>query len=201
MTDARPATDARRRIEVCLLVLGAIGLLAFGYLCLGFHSALPQVDPRRATEGAKDTEFGLGGTWTVLVLISSLTLILISGLATTDLRSSRGTLRGAIAQGLGGSVVACWSVAIPKLTSSFYFTGTDDSCTYAGCWPLHQQEFASAVPGVLTGMVMLVMAFLVNKLPWSVRALTPVAVWVTTLLIQHWVWASYLLPIFERSPS
>ncbi|MCP2261359.1 hypothetical protein LX15_005083 [Streptoalloteichus tenebrarius] len=38
---------------------------------------------------------------------------------------------------------------------------------------------------VLTGLVMITMALLVNRLRWWVRALTPVVVWMGALLIQY----------------
>jgi hypothetical protein len=47
---------------------------------------------------------------------------------------------------------------------------------------------------------MLVMAPLVHKVPWWVRAVVPLVVLLTTLAVQYAVWDAYLLPIFEGPP-
>ncbi|GAA1569675.1 hypothetical protein GCM10009789_23920 [Kribbella sancticallisti] len=191
-------TKARDRAEVVVLVVAAVGLVVFGYLSLGFHSSLPRVDPSQLGHGVTYSGSGLDSQWAWCVLISSVTMIAAAGLPTARLWASRGSIRGAVVQGVGGLVVAGWTGVVSQLT--FYFTGPGDNCTYASCWPLKEQAAAFVVPGVLTGIVMIVMACLVNRLPWSVRALTPVVVWIATLLVQHAVWTSYLLPIFEGPP-
>lgn len=193
------ASRTRGWIEVALLTIGALGLIVFGYLCLGFETALPRVDPSQVGHGVTYHGSGLDRTWLVIVLISSLTMVLITGLPVSGVWS-RGTLRGAIAQGIGGAVIACWSAGMPVFLSAFYFMGPDDRCTYPSCWPLHEQQLASAIPGVVTGIAMFVMALLLNKLPWSVRALTPVVLWIALLLIQYWVWTTHLIGIFEGPP-
>jgi hypothetical protein len=192
-------TTARRRIEVALLVLSAIGLVVVGYCTLGLNFWFPQVDPRRHGIGTQQG-IGFGSLWIYLMLISTLTIVLVGGLPVGRLWSSRGSLRGAVAQGLGGAVVACWSLVIAELTAGFYFTATDDACTYPGCWPVNEEKWAFVVPGVLTGIVMIVMALLVTKIPWSVRTFTPAVVWVAGLLLYYWIWTTYLLPIFEGPP-
>jgi hypothetical protein len=183
-----------------LLTLGAIGLVVYGYLCLGFEASLDQVDPSQLGHGVTYHGSGMDRLWILIVLITSVTMVFVTGLPMAGLRSGRGSLRGAIAQGIGGAVIACWTAGMSVLLSAFYFMGPDDRCTYPSCWPLHEQQAAFVVPGVLTGLAMFVMALLVNKLPWVARALTPVILWITALVLQQWVWTTYLTEIFEGPP-
>ncbi|HEY3558648.1 MAG TPA: hypothetical protein VGL05_14350 [Kribbella sp.] len=185
-------------VEVVLLVLGAIGLLIFGYCLFGFSVGLPQVDPRRhgiGTQGA-----GLDRFWLVALLITTATILIVGGLPTGRAWSSRGSPRAAIAQGIGGFVIACWTLAVAEFNAGSYFTGSDDACTYPNCWPVDAQKWAFVVPGVLIGVVMIVMALLVTRIPWYVRAFTPVVVWVVAVHVHYWIWTAYLLPIFEGPP-
>ena len=178
-----------------MLVIGAAGLVVFGYPSLGFQVSLPQVDPSRLGHGITYHGAGLNSQWTVLVLITSLTMVAATGLPAGAVWRGRGSFRGAVAQGIGGVMVGGWTALISQFT--LYFSGPGDGCYYSpSCWPLNEQAAAFVVPGVLTGVVM---ALLVNQLSWSVRAFTPVAVWVATL-IQYWVWTTYLLPVFEGPP-
>jgi hypothetical protein len=150
-----------------------------------------QVDPSLGSAGITRGPEPLG-PWTVgAVLYAVLTMLLLTGLPT-------GAWRGAVAQGIGGLVVACeaWLVA----HFHFYFGGPGDGCTYPSCWPLHQQSAALAAPGVFAGVSMLGMAFLATRVSWWVRAAAPVMVLVVALGVQFAVWDSYLLPIFQAPP-
>ncbi|WP_427893258.1 hypothetical protein ACQHIV_10305 [Kribbella sp. GL6] len=144
---------------------------------------------------------GLDTRWAVLLLITTSTVLLVAGLPTRRGRWSRGSLAAAIAQGIGGAVIACWMLGVAQFSASTYFTGTDDACTYPNCWPVDQQKWCFVVPGVLIGVVMFLTALLVNKVPWIVRTLTPAVVWVARLLVQYWVWKVYLLSVFEGPPG
>lgn len=190
----------RRWGEIALLVAGGVGLLVFGYCELGFNGALPQVDPRRHGLGTQAGS-GLDRVWAVLLLTTTATVVLVAGLPTGRGRWSRGSMAAAIAQGIGGAVVAGWTLVVAEFSAAAYFTGTDDACTYPDCWPVDQQKWCFVVPGVLTGVVMIVMALLVNRVPWIVRSLVPAAVWVAGLLLQYWIWTTYLLPVFESPPG
>lgn len=192
-------TATRGWIEVPLLVLGGFGLVAFGYCLLGFDVGLPQVDPRRHGLGTHGGS-GLDGQWAVVVLVTTLTILLVGGLPVGTPWSSRGSLRAAILQGIGGAVVVCWTLAVAQFSAAAYFTGSDDACLYPGCWPVDQQKWAFVVPGMLTGLVMIVMALLVARVRWVVRALSPVVVWIAAVHVHYWIWTTYLLPIFEGPP-
>jgi hypothetical protein len=197
--EAPTATRLRRWSEAGLLLIGAFGLVIFGYCSLGLEFALPNVDPRKGSLRPTDA-WGWTGQWFLVVVITAVTLLLVSGLPFGSLRSGRGSLRGAIAQGLGGAVVGCWTFAVGELTKSLYFTGSNDECTYLGCWPVDQEKWAFVVPGLLTAVVMIVMALLVTRLAWWIRALVPVVVWIGGVVAQYWIWMTYLLPIFEGPP-
>ncbi|TCC47613.1 hypothetical protein E0H75_22880 [Kribbella capetownensis] len=194
------ATPLRRWIEAALLVIGVLGLLLVGIANLVFDDTLPQVDPRQLGHGNIYTGSSTVRDWIVWALISSLVLIAITGLP-TGRAAGRGFVRGAVAQGIGGMVVTFWAVGASMLTNAFYFAGPGDRCFYDSCWPLHEQIWAILVPGVLTGIAMLAMAFLVTRLAWWIRALVPVVVWIGTLVAQHAIWMNYLLPLFEAPPN
>jgi hypothetical protein len=187
-----------RRLEPVVLAIGVLGLLVFGYLSFGFHGSLPQVDPSQGSKGVTRAGTGIDGQWVVWLIVSALTTVAAAGLPVADARASRGSVRGAVVQGIGGLVVGGWTVVAAQLT--FYFSGPGDGCTYSSCWPLHEQAAAFVVPGVVTGLVMIAMALLVNRLPWSIRVLVPVVVWVAAVVAQYAIWTSYLLPIFEGPP-
>jgi hypothetical protein len=70
----------------------------------------------------------------------------------------------------------------------------------ASCWPLHEQFWATHAPSLLACLVMFVMALLVRRWPWWVRALTPPALWIVLLLAQRAAWDAWLLPIFQGPP-
>ena len=193
------ATRARRWSEAALLLLGAIGLVVLVYPTFVLIDALPQVDPSQLGQGVTYSGSGIDHRWIAQALLSALLLMLVTGLPVGRL-AERGSLPGAVAQVIGGLAVAFWALAGTALTS-MYFWGPDDRCTYASCWPLHQQIAANLAPGVLTAIVMIVMALLVNRLAWWIRTLVPAAVWVTVLVVQHAVWTRYLLPLFQAPPT
>jgi hypothetical protein len=194
------STRLRRWSEAALLVIGVLGLILVGIASLFFADTLPQVDPSQLGHGNSYTGSSTVRDWVVWALMSSLVLIAITGLPIGRL-AGHGSARGAVAQGIGGPVVAFWAVATSILANGFYFAGPGDDCFYESCWPLHEQIWAMLAPGVLTGIVMLVMACLVTRLAWWIRALVPVVVWIGTLVAQHAIWMNYLLPLFEAPPS
>ncbi|MFC5056573.1 hypothetical protein [Saccharothrix xinjiangensis] len=189
-------TKIRTAAGVAVGVVAVAGLAVFGFASLGLHSALPHVDPRPG-----DTTYpgGLDWQWFWCVVLTSSTIAATAGLPVGGVRSGRGSAGTAVLQGIGGAAVAGWVVVVGQVMGVPYF-GPDDRCAYPSCWPSDEQTVAFVVPGVLTGLVMITMALLVNRLPWWIRALTPVVVWVAALLVQYAVWTSYLLPIFEGSP-
>ncbi|TCC61299.1 hypothetical protein E0H73_18875 [Kribbella pittospori] len=194
------ATRRWRWTEAALLVVGVLGLILVGIAGLVFVDALPQVDPSQLGHWRTPRGSSIDGGWLVWALISSLVLIAITGLPISRL-AGHGSVRGAVAQGIGGLVVVFWAVATSLLANGFYFMGPSEGCFYDSCWPLHEQIWATLIPGVLTGIVMLVMALLVNRLAWWIRALVPAVGWVALLLIQHAVWVRYLLPLFQARPN
>lgn len=190
-------TKTRRAAGVVVWVVAVVGLAVFGFASLGFQSALPHVDPRPGNTTYRGG--GLDWQWVWCVVVTSLTIAATAGLPVGKAWSGRGSAGNAVLQGIGGAVVAGWIVVVSQVTGIYYF-GPDDRCTYPSCWPTDEQAVAFVVPGVLTGLVMITMALLVNRLRWWIRALTPVVVWVAALLIQYAVWTSYLSPIFEGPP-
>jgi len=192
------ATRLRRWSEAALLLVGVLGLIGFAYPTLVFLDHLPQVDPRVIGVSVDSSRAAIDQQWIVQALISAPVLILVSGLPVGRL-TGPGSLPGAVAQAIGGLAVAFWALAGTAFANIFFF-GPDDHCRYASCWPLHEQIWAMVVPGVLTGIAMLVMACLVTRLAWWIRTLVPVVVWLGTVLVQHAVWTSYLLEIFQGPP-
>ncbi|MFG1625669.1 hypothetical protein [Kribbella sp. NPDC049227] len=196
---ASTATRARRWTEAALLLLGAIGLICLVYPTFVLLEYLPQVDPRLAGHGnvyaARPPE--IDSRWIINALISALLLILVAGLPVRRPTGS-GSLAGAVAQGIGGLAVGFWALAGTAILN--LFNPPDEACTYASCWPMYEQIAATLAPGVLTAITMIVMALLVNRLAWWIRALVPVVVWLGTVLIQHWAWTLYLLDIFQGPP-
>jgi hypothetical protein len=193
------ATRARRWSEAALLLLGAIGLVVLVYPTFVLIEALPKVDPSQLGHGVTYSGSDIDRRWIAQALLSALLLMLVTGLPIGRL-AGRGSLPGAVAQLIGGLAVVFWTLAGTAL-SSMYFWGPDDRCTYASCWPLHQQIAAILAPGVLTAIVMIVMALLINRLAWWIRTLVPAVVWVAVLVVQHVVWVNYLLPLFQASPT
>ncbi|TCC47614.1 hypothetical protein E0H75_22885 [Kribbella capetownensis] len=192
------ANPLRRWIEAGLLLVGGLGLICLVDPTLVLLEYLPQVDPRLdgiGTVSARqppDIDF----RWIINALIFAMLLILVTGLPVRR-ATGAGSLPGAVAQAIGGLVVCFWALASAALINLAYF---GEHCTYAACWPMYEQLAATLVPGLLTALAMIVMANLVNRLAWWIRTLVPVVVWLGTVLIQHAVWTSYLLNLFEGPP-
>jgi len=174
---ARTTTRARRWSEIALLLIGALGLIGFVYPTLVLPDYLPRVDPSTLGHGITYAGSAIDRTWITQALISALVLILVTGLPING-PSGRGSLPGAVAQAIGGVAVTFWTLAGTAFANLFYFSGPDDYCTYASCWPYHEQTVADLVPGALTGIAMFLMTLLVNRLAWWIRTLVPIAVWV-----------------------
>ncbi|MFF0343496.1 hypothetical protein [Kribbella sp. NPDC004875] len=189
----------RDRLEIGALVVATLGLLPLFVAFFVLRGLLAEVDPSQVSAGI--TRYGdpLGTTAALALLCAVVVVGLFAGLPVRGpLWSSRGTTRGAVAQGIGGVVIAV--EALVADLGYFYFMGPDDGCTYPSCWPLHQQTAAMAAPGILTGLSMVVMALLAKRSPWWARALVPLVVLLGGLALQHAVWNSYLLPIFQGAP-
>ncbi|MEV6287182.1 hypothetical protein [Kribbella sp. NPDC051770] len=189
----------RDRAEIGLLVVPAVGVVPLLLAWMVLAQLLAQVDPSQDSVGITRDGDPLGVGALVAVVGAVMVVLLFAGLPRPGrLRSAAGSTRGAIAQGVGGVVVALEAFLINQL--HFYFNGPGDGCTYPGCWPLHEQSAALAAPGIVTGLSMLLMALLVRRVPWWIRALVPVVVLLATLAVQYAVWDSYLIPIFEGAP-
>ncbi|TCC61298.1 hypothetical protein E0H73_18870 [Kribbella pittospori] len=189
------ATRLRRWSEAALLLIGALGLICLAYPTFVLLEYLPQVDPRQVGPVYVGRPGGIDPRWIINALISGLLLILVTGLPVRR-PTGTGSLPGAVAQGLGGLAVGFWALVGATILSLHL----NEPCTYASCWPMHEQTAATLAPGALTAIAMIVMACLVNRLAWWIRALVPVVVWLGTVLIQHAVWTSYLLDIFQGPP-
>ncbi|MEV6411795.1 hypothetical protein [Kribbella sp. NPDC051718] len=182
--------------ETGLLIAAGAGLLSFGWVGMGLNQYLGQVDPSQDAQGVTYHGQPVDRTWVLLVVWMSLTLVAATGLPR---RNGKGSLTGAIFQGLGGLIAAAGMGVAEVISNVFRFSGAGDRCTYPSCWPLQQQTAALLGPGVLAGLSMVVMAFLVRLLPWWVRAAVPVVLWLAALVAQHLVWGTWL-PIFQAPP-
>ena len=173
-------------LSVCLLLF----TLSDGYLAV--------IDPRKPLSGP--LLLNPIGLWYAL----HVGLIVIAMVACAGRLAPRGderALAGGVSQAIGGLNAVGTTLIGQKLSSALYFVRPDDSCTYDSCWPLKQQAIALATPMVIAGVVMVVAALLVRSWSWWWRALLPPVLGLVLLLVQHQLWYSWLLPIFERPPS
>jgi hypothetical protein len=195
--DASRARAAWRWSNGVVITLGSLGLLVMAIPGLTLWASLPHVDPREADDGARPVHFDPTG----YLLFALLVILLSSGLPRAARWSARGSVGGAVLQGLCGAAVGLWTYLGSSFGASVYFTGTDDACTYPNCWPAHAEEKLSFVAGTVTGLTMIVMALLVNRIPWVIRTAVPLVVCAASVLIHHWLWVTYLVPIFEAPPG
>jgi hypothetical protein len=181
-----------------VLVLAAVATVPLLLAILVLTQQFAQVDPSQISAGVirSSQPLGLWALGSMLYVV--LAMLLLAGLPEKRGWSAPGTWRGAIAQGIGGLVVACEAWLVSHV--HFYFMGPGEGCTYPSCWPLDQQTAAVAAPGVIAGLSMTVMAFFVTRLSWWVRATVPVMVLVVALGILYAVWDRYLLPLFQAPP-
>lgn len=189
-------TAARARLEAVLLIVAGAGLLAFGLVGYGLNSYLSQVDPSQSARGVTYPGRPVDSAWVLLVVWLSLTLVASAGLPRNG---GKGSVGGAIFQAIGGLVIVGGLAVGEVLGHVFRFSGEGDRCTYPSCWPLPQQTAALLAPGLLAGLSMVLMAFLVKVLPWWVRAAVPAVLWLAALVAQHLVWGTWL-PIFQGPP-
>jgi hypothetical protein len=195
LTPTGTRTLGRDRTEITLLLVAGAAVLPFGLASLAFGNHLAQVDPTSVAVDRVRGGVPLDLLWVWLLLYAAVVVVLLAGLPRPGPPwMAKGSLRGAVVQAIGGLVIAGETFAVHYLN---FYVG---DCTYAGCWPLHQQTAALAAPGILTGLSMVVMALLVRRVPWWVRALVPLVVLLVTLAVQYAVWDSYLIPIFEGVP-
>ncbi|ONI67397.1 hypothetical protein BWI15_30155 [Kribbella sp. ALI-6-A] len=191
----RPDTRRRDGTEMTLLVVAGAAVLPFGLASLTFGDRLAQVDPTSVAVDRIRPGEPIDLLWIWLLMYAAAIVVLLAGVPRPGpLWSARGSLRGAVVQAVGGLVVAGETFAVHY--AGFYF----GDCTYAGCWPWTEQAAALAAPGVSAGLAMLVMAVLVCEVPWWVRAVVPLVVFLTTLTVQYAVWDAYLVPIFQAPP-
>ncbi|RZU10370.1 hypothetical protein EV645_6832 [Kribbella rubisoli] len=180
-----------------VITLGALGLLPLVFPGLALWYSLPHVDPRDADQGADPVDIHSAR----YLLFALLLILLANGLPRAARWSARGSVGGAVLQGVCGVAVGFWTYAGTAFGAGAYFTGSDDACTYPNCWPVHTEEKLSFLAGTLTGVAMIVMALLVNRIPWVIRTTVPLVVCVAGVLIHHWLWVTYLVPIFEAPPG
>ncbi|WP_329002421.1 hypothetical protein OHA18_04795 [Kribbella sp. NBC_00709] len=191
--------------QACLLIGAGVGVLAFGWVGAGLSFYLTTVDPRGGIELGKP----LDPTWAALVLWMVVTLVATTGLPRRregskaggkSWRRARGGAGAAVVQGVGGAIVIGGTLLGYLLSHPYTFGGSDTPCTSASCWPQRPQALALTVPGLAAGLALIVMAFLVNRLPWWIRAVVPAAVWLLLLSLQYGIWDATLLPIFQGPP-
>ncbi|GAB3935135.1 hypothetical protein GCM10029976_045050 [Kribbella albertanoniae] len=191
--------QARRWVGVFLAMVAAVVLLGFGYINAGLNTYLPHVTNDQSVRPgqAKDT------TWFVLLAVWSLAMLVCAGFPERG-RSfwrARGWAVGAVVQGLSGLIAA---VGV-GMAAALYNIGPADleenPCRYAGsCWPHDPQLYAWMVPGLIGALAMFVMGCLVLWVPWWIRVLTPVVLWVAAVLTLHAIWVPVLMPIFTGPP-
>lgn len=203
--DVEEKTRASRwigRVEGVLLVPAGIGMFLFGYANCVFMSYLGKVNPRGDMLWSQNS---VDDTWIWWLVVFSLIVVASAGLPRRARRSgwsARGSIAGAVSQGIG-AVFALAGTGIATAFMNMYNFGPDYVCNYPsdGCWPQVPQTWAMAVPGLLGGVVMLVMACLVTRVPWWIRATTPALIWAAAIVTQYQVWEPYLMPILTGPPQ
>ncbi|MGW7684519.1 hypothetical protein ACWGID_27500 [Kribbella sp. NPDC054772] len=186
-----------------LLISALIGVLVFGWVGAGLSFYLTTVDPRGGTDLGKPLDL----TWAALVLWMAITLAATTGLPRLLegsggvghlWRQARGGEGAALVQGISGVLVIGGSLLGYLLSHPYTFGGPDTPCTHTSCWPERPQAIALTAPGLAAGLALIAMAILVNRLPWWIRAAMPAVVWLLFLSLQHGIWNTTLLPIFQR---
>ncbi|WP_405055803.1 hypothetical protein OG474_24035 [Kribbella sp. NBC_01505] len=191
----------RRWVEIFFAMLAAVVLLGFGYVSLGLNTYLPDVDvtDQSVRPGqARDT------TWYVMFAVIVVAMIVCTGTPRRAGRSfwtAKGPVGPAVVQAVSG-LIALVGVLIAAAFFNILPADLEESpCRYGGsCWPHDPQMYASAVPGLIGALALFVMGCLVVWVPWWVRALTPVVLWVAAVLTLHAIWVPVLLPIFTGPP-
>jgi hypothetical protein len=190
--------------ETAWLVAASVVLVFFGMAAGNLSGYLAEVRP--AAGGPRVWEANpLDAGWVQTLAVTSLALFAVVGFPHAGRRwwRARGGVAGAIVQGLGGLWVAGGTVAAHLFLAGLYrLDPTEVTCVYPPtCWPERPQALAHSIPGVLAGMTMVLMAVLFRRLPWWVRGLLPVLVWVAAVALQYAVLAPRLVPIFEGPPG
>jgi hypothetical protein len=188
--------------ERLLIAVAALVMLGFGFVNSGLNTYLPYVDV--VDQGVrwgqpKDV------TWFALLAAWSIVMIVCAGFPRRDGRASFWVAKGkegpAVVQGLSG-LIAAGGVGLASAVFNIMPLDTEDfPCRYAGsCWPHDPEMYAWAAPGLIGALAMFVMACLVLWVPWWIRALTPVVLWVAAVFTLHAIWVPQLLPIFTGPP-
>lgn len=202
MTVAPPGPAAPgkawRAANVLVMTLGQICLFAALLLLAEYRMYLETVDPRHPVTGPGLVD---AGDWFQAVNLGFLlvSLVLVAGLP-SDRRHPQAR-PGAIGQAVAGLSVIVTTLLGHAFMNSLYFAKPEYVCVYPSCWPVRQQTVGLVIPMIITGLVLIAAAFLVRRWAWWVRVLVPLVTWVVLLLVHHWLWYAWLLPIFERPPS
>jgi len=197
-----PSRAATRWIGRLVQAVGLfIVLIGFSQAAFELNGYLPRVFPSVRGHGVTTLGHPVDGTWVVMVAVMSFGLLACAGLPARPPRAR--WPRSAITQGLAGVLVlGVTAFGHELLNAANFIDPTEgDYCFYDSCWPMHEQTLALAAPAVAAGLALLIAALLARRVRWWLRAVVPVIVWVAALLIQHVVWSSWLLPIFERPPG
>ncbi|TDD59389.1 hypothetical protein E1263_15210 [Kribbella antibiotica] len=187
--------------ERLLLAVAALVMLGFGYINAGLNTYLPTVTSDQDVWAGQAKDL----TWFALLAGWSLAMIVCVGFprrAGGSFWRAKGSEAGAVVQGLSGLVAA----AGVGLAAAILFNITpwdlgESPCRYVGsCWPNEPQMYSRMVPGLIGALAMFVMACLVLWVPWWIRVLTPVVLWVAAVITLHAIWVPVLLPIFTGPP-
>lgn len=189
--------------QAFLLIGAGVGVLVFGWVGAGLSFYLTTVDPRGGIDPGKPLDL----TWAALVLWMAATLVAVTGLPRRrsepggqPWRRARGGAGAAVVQGVGGAIVIGGTLLGYFLSHPYTFGGPDTPCLSASCWPEQPQSIALTVPGLAAGLALVVMALLVNRLPWWIRAVVPAAIWLLLVSLQYGLWDATLLPTFQGPP-
>jgi len=159
---------------------------------------LPMVGGRALGHGVTILGQPIDTAWGFTVALTAFGMVACAGLPTG--RNTARSVIGAFGQGFGGVLVAASSILVLLLVNAAGHFSVD-CCFQESPWPLGEQTAALAFSSVLAGLLMVVAALLVRRVPWWFRAVVPALVWVAALVVQQAVWSPWLLSLFERPPS
>jgi hypothetical protein len=158
---------------------------------------LSSVDPRTSAT-TRIQEVDLGSGYLLHLGIIVLAMIACAGLP-VHYEEPR-ALPGVISQALAGISVIISTLLGYAFVHALFFAKPEYKCVPASCWPLRQQIIVLAIPAIATGVLTILVAVFGRRRSWRIRALSPPIAWLILLAVQHFVWYSWLLPVFSGSP-
>ena len=181
-----------RFLRTALRVGGLLVLAALALLHTALGSQLGHVSAVSAGPRTTETEALHAPSWWVVVALIALGMVVApqwrrAGVDVTQL------LAGLVLVTLPWPARAFWD--------SLPFATGDTHCRVASCWPMHEQSLLVVAPLVLAGALMLLASLLASRVPWQLRVLVPVVVWLVAVIGLAATWDSHFIPIFQGPPQ